>query len=96
MQSRLAIVLMSVAGTAALASAIRAFASNREGARAMGERGRAHVARSFDRRAHGTAFAKLISAVASTDSRGRSISVPNAGVGAGATGDIAEVTSESR
>jgi glycosyltransferase involved in cell wall biosynthesis len=58
----------------ALASAIRAFAGDRERARAMGERGRAHVTRSFDRRAHGAAFANLISAVANAK-RGTAVSV---------------------
>ena len=49
---------------AAMASAIRAFAADPARARSMGERGRAYVVREFDRRAHGTAFADLVSVVA--------------------------------
>ncbi len=53
----------------ALASAIRAFAADPERGRVMGERGRAHVTRAFDRRAHGNAFANLLEGfVASTRS----------------------------
>jgi len=50
---------------AAMAAAIRDFAADPARGRSMGERGRAHVARAFDRRAHGTAFADLLTAVAS-------------------------------
>ena len=52
---------------AAMASAIRAFAADPVRARAMGERGRAYVTSTFDRRAHGTAFADLLSAVGAAD-----------------------------
>jgi glycosyltransferase involved in cell wall biosynthesis len=49
---------------AAMAAAVREFATDPARGRAMGERGRAHVTRDFDRRAHGTAFADLLTAVA--------------------------------
>jgi glycosyltransferase involved in cell wall biosynthesis len=48
----------------AMEHAIRAFANDPARARAMGENGRSHVARAFDRRAHGAAFADLLGAVA--------------------------------
>jgi glycosyltransferase involved in cell wall biosynthesis len=49
---------------AAMASAVRAFAIDPARARSMGERGRTHVARKFDRRAHGAAFGDLLTSVA--------------------------------
>jgi glycosyltransferase involved in cell wall biosynthesis len=49
---------------AAMARAVRAFATDPGRARSMGERGRDYVAREFDRRAHGSAFADLLTAAA--------------------------------
>jgi glycosyltransferase involved in cell wall biosynthesis len=57
-------VFVQPGNPAAMASAIRTFANDPARARSMGERGRVHVARAFDRRAHGTAFAELLRTVA--------------------------------